>query len=125
MARILIVDDDPDIREGCALVLQAHGHEVSGAASRSEGMEAIHQQNPDLVVLDVMMEQPDDGMAMAQELRKEGFTAPILMLTSISQATGMEYGIDEEMMPVDQFQEKPVAPERLVELVNQLLAQKA
>lgn len=122
MAKILIVDDDPDIREGCALVLGARGHEVAGAASRVEGMRAIEDAPPDLLVLDVMMEQPDDGMAMAQELRRQGFTKPILMLTSISKATGMDYGTDDEMIPVDVFQEKPVAPDRLVALVDQLLA---
>ena len=122
MAKILIVDDDPDIREGCALVLGARGHEVSGAASRAEGMQAIADSPPDLLVLDVMMEQPDDGMAMARDLRRQGFTKPILMLTSISKATGMEYGTDDELVPVELFQEKPVAPERLNALVDQLLA---
>lgn len=122
MAKILIVDDDPDIREGCALVLGARGHEVSGAASRAEGMRAIADSPPDLLVLDVMMEQPDDGMAMARDLRRQGFTKPILMLTSISKSTGMEYGTDDEMVPVDLFQEKPVAPDRLIALVEQLLS---
>ncbi|MFP4502027.1 MAG: response regulator transcription factor [Candidatus Hydrogenedentota bacterium] len=125
MAKILIVDDDPDIREGCTLVLESEGHTVTCAANRAEGMRAIQAEVPDLLILDVMMEQPDDGMAMAQTLRDQGFPAPILMLTSISRATGMTYEADDELMPVDLFVEKPVAPQRLIELVTQLLDKKA
>ncbi|MCP4638959.1 MAG: response regulator transcription factor [bacterium] len=121
MAKILVVDDDPDIREACTLVLEAKGHEVQSAGSREEGMKAIAAGQPDLMILDVMMEQPDDGMAMAQELRRQGFAKPILMLTSISKVTGLSYGEDESVVPVDEFVEKPIAPDALVAKVAELL----
>lgn len=124
MARILIVDDDPDIVEATQLILQAKHHEVAAAGDRESGMKAVKEFNPDLLILDVMMTQPDDGLAMAQELRLQGFKAPILMLTSISRASGMEYGQDDEMVPVDDFQEKPVEPSVLVQKVEQLLKRK-
>ena len=124
MAKILIVDDDPDITEAATLFLEKEGHEVAAANSRSAGMEAIKKVQPDLLILDVMMEQPDDGMAMAQELRNSGETLPILMLTSIARVTGLSYGQDDEVVPVDDFVEKPVAPAVLIERVNQLLASK-
>jgi DNA-binding response OmpR family regulator len=122
MAKILVIDDDPDITEACALFLEREGFEVQSANSRSSGMTAIEGSPPDLVILDVMMEQPDDGMAMAQELRRKGFTKPILMLTSISMVSGLEYGRDNDVVPVDEFQEKPVDPATLVEKVKRLLA---
>ncbi len=62
------------------------------------------------------------GMAMAQELRKADFTKPILMLTSINKMLGIDYGRDDEMVPVDAFQEKPVESAKLVSLVNDLLS---
>ncbi|MCC6490128.1 MAG: response regulator [Candidatus Hydrogenedentes bacterium] len=121
MARILVVDDDPDITEACTLFLEREGFQVTSANSRASGMEAISQEPPDLVILDVMMEQPDDGMAMAQELRRNGFAKPILMLTSISKVSGLEYGRDNDVVPVDEFQEKPVDPATLIGKVKRLL----
>ncbi|MBW7864187.1 MAG: response regulator [Candidatus Hydrogenedentes bacterium] len=124
MARILIVDDDPDVVESVTQLLETNGHETECAFNRHEGMARIGVFKPDLIVLDVMMEQPDDGLAMAQELRRQGFQRPILMLTSISRATGLVYGKDPDMAPVDDFQEKPVEPVKLLERVNNLLRQR-
>ena len=121
MAKILVVDDDPDICEACTVVLRKEGHEVQCANNRQEGMQATSDFSPDLMILDVMMEQPDDGMAMAQDLRREGFTKPILMLTSIGKVTGLKYGQDDELVPVDEFVEKPVTPGDLVSKINALL----
>lgn len=121
MSRILIVDDDPDVVEACRLFLEKEKYQVAVAYNRAEGTKAIAKERPDLLILDVMMEQPDDGIAMAQELRKSGFKQPILMLTSVSKATGMQYGADSEVVPVDEFLEKPVAPQILISAVKQLL----
>ena len=124
MARILIVDDDPDVVEACRLFLEKERHEVAAAYSRSEGMRALAAGQPDLLILDVIMEQPDDGIAMAQELRRMGFGRPILMLTSISRVTGLSYGKDKDLVPVDAFLEKPVDPATLLRKVDELLAGK-
>lgn len=122
MARILIVDDDPDIRFAVSLCLRKEGYEVQAAANRAEGMAAIASWRPDLLVLDVMMEQPDDGIAMAQELRRTGVTFPIVMLTSVGKVTGMEFDKDSDLVPVDAFFEKPVRPEDLLRKLEELLA---
>jgi DNA-binding response OmpR family regulator len=121
MAKILIVDDDPDVVAATTLFLEKEGHEVASAPNRADGMAAIRKAKPDLLVLDVMMEQPDDGIAMAQDLKKEGFDRPILMMTSIGRVTGMDFGKDEDVIPVDDFVEKPVKPAVLVEKVKALL----
>ena len=121
MAKILIVDDDPDVVEAVRLFLSKAGHEVVGSFSRAEGMSRLNDVKPDLLILDVMMEQPDDGIAMAQDLRRSGFKKPIIMLTSVSKALGMSYGRDNEMVPVDEFIEKPVLPTALIDKVNNLL----
>lgn len=123
MARILVVDDDPDITFAISLFLKKEGHDVHTAASRADGMKALETSRPDLMILDVMMEQPDDGLAMAQDLRRAGNKVPIIMLTSVGRATGMSFGQDSEMVPVDAFFEKPVRPEDLLAKVGELLKQ--
>ncbi|MFP4141558.1 MAG: response regulator transcription factor [Planctomycetota bacterium] len=121
MAKILIVDDDPDVVAAAKVFLEKGGHEVASAGSRPEGMSAIQDASPDLLILDVMMDQPDDGMVMAQELRRDGFKKPILMLTSIAKVTGMDFEKDDEILPVDEFQQKPIDPATLLAKVDELL----
>ena len=122
MARILIVDDDPDITFATELFLKGAQHEVRSASNRDDGMKAIEDWNPELIILDVMMEQPDDGIAMAQELRRQGVMTPILMLTSVGRVTGFTFEQDQELVPVDAFFEKPIQPETLLAKVNELLS---
>jgi DNA-binding response OmpR family regulator len=122
MAKILIVDDDPDITFATELFLKRAKHEVRSASDRDSGMKAIDDWMPDLIILDVMMEQPDDGIAMAQELRRQGCETPILMLTSVGRVTGFTYDQDQELVPVDAFCEKPIQPDVLLEKVDELLA---
>ncbi len=122
MARILIVDDDPDVVEALNLLLREQDHETAVAYNRKEGMQQVDAFAPDLIILDVMMEQPDDGLTMAQDLRRNNFTKPILMLTTVSKATGLDIGQDDEMVPVDDFQEKPISPAMLTSKVSELLA---
>jgi len=121
MGKILIVDDDPDIVDASSLILQKEGHTIKAAYSRAEGMAAVESFHPDLMILDVMMEQPDDGFTMAQELRRQGRNFPIIMLTSVASASGLAFGKDSEMVPVDDFQAKPVEPADLVRKVAKLL----
>lgn len=122
MPKILIVDDDPDIVEACQLVLSREGYEVDGAPNRAEGMKKLAAGAPDLMILDVMMEEPDDGLRMAREVRKAGHTFPIIMLTSVNAAMSLNIDKDEEMVPVDEFQPKPVDPQTLIAKVQKLLA---
>ncbi len=123
MAKILVVDGDQDVIAAARVHLEKAGHEVSSAATRQDGMKAIAESEPDLLILDVMLQEPDDGMVMARELRRQGFTRPIFMLSSIGKVTGMTFGRDDELIPVDEFQEKPVDPATLVAKVNELLSQ--
>ena len=121
MAKILIVDDDPDVVDAARLYLEKEGHEVESAANREDGMRLAGEGKADLLVLDIMMTEPDDGIAMAQDLRKAGFDKPILMMSSISKVTGLSYGRDNAVTPVDDFVEKPVKGSVLVEKISALL----
>jgi DNA-binding response OmpR family regulator len=119
--KIVLVDDDPDIRESMKFVLVSAGYDFKSAMDASSGMRLIEAEKPDLVILDVMMEQPDDGFFMAQELRSKGMKFPVIMLTSISSVTGMKYEKDNEMIQVDEFVEKPVAPGELLDKIAALI----
>lgn len=123
MAKILIVDDDTDFVSAVKLVLSSNGYETVVAASRQEGMEKFDSERPDLVLLDVMMDEPDDGFVMAQSLKKKSKETPILMLTSVGQVTGMDFEKDNEMVPVDDFEQKPIMPTQLLKKVKQLLGE--
>lgn len=121
MAKILVVDDDSDIVEATQLFLTREGHQVEAAYNRQDGLKKVASFQPDLLILDVIMEQPDDGFSMAQELRRAGNKVPILMLTSVGSVSGLTFVKDSLMVPVDDFQSKPIEPAKLIEKVNQLL----
>src|ERR1035437_9331045 len=122
MAKIAIIVDDPDILDASSLVLTSKGHEVITANNPDDGYKIVTENNPDLIILDVMMNEPDDGFFLAQKFRKNNITTPIIMYTSISKSIGIEYGINE-MVPVDEYVEKPISPEQLIEKVEKLLHQ--
>ena len=121
MARIVVVDDDPDIVDAVKLFLEGAGHSVTTATNRQDGMDLLKGSAVDLAILDCMMEQADDGIVMAQQLRRGGFKAPIIMLSNIDSVTGQSFGQDDEINPVNLFQPKPVEPAKLLQEVNGLL----
>ena len=121
MSMILVVDDDPDVVAACRLILEREGYTVECAANADDGFRAVEALSPDLLVLDVMMEEPDDGLRLARQLRRGGYDLPILLLTSVNRAMNVSIGKDEEIVPVDEFLEKPADPETLVRIVGMLL----
>lgn len=120
MPLIVIIDDDVDIVEASRLILQSRGFSVLSANNPNAGYQLIKEKNPDLVILDVMMDEPDDGFFLAQKLRREKNNVPILMYTSVSKTIGFEFGASD-MVPVNDFVEKPISPDQLIEKVNLLL----
>jgi len=121
MANILLVDDDPDVTDAGRLVLEREGHSVRVASSVATCLAAVASAPPDLLVLDIMMDEPDDGIVLARRLRGEGYEFPIIALSSIGKVTGREYDKDGEMLPVNEFVSKPVYPAVLIEKVKKLL----
>lgn len=120
MALIAIIDDDIDILDASSLVLKSKGHDVITARNTTDGYKIVNEKKPNLIILDVMMDEPDDGFYLAQKFRKDGIKIPILMYTSVSKTIGMDFG-KSEIVPVDDFVEKPISPEELVEKVEHLL----
>ena len=125
--KILIIDDDIDLVEAMRLTLEKEGFEVIDAQDGKKGLEKIKAEKPDLIILDVMMETQDEGFHIAYKIRKNDDTAdlPIVMLTAIGQETGFSFDKDkdEEFLPVNEFLEKPVNPDTLIEVVKSQLGQ--
>lgn len=124
MALIAVIDDDLDILDASSLVLKTNGFDVVTANNPNDGYRIIKEHTPDLIILDVMMDEPDDGFFLAQKLKRENIKIPIIMYTSVSKALGVDYGASD-MVPVDEFVEKPISPEQLLLKIKNLLQKKA
>jgi len=121
MAKIAIIDDDPDIVEAVGTLLELKGHNVVSSSDIDSGYELISNEKPDIVILDVMMQEPDDGFYLALKLRKNGFSMPIFMLTSVAKATGLDFGAGG-LVPVNEFLEKPIQSNVLIGMINDYLS---
>jgi CheY-like chemotaxis protein len=130
MAKVLIIDDDPDIVEAVRLILESSGHTVEEARDGVSGLSKVKEFNPDMIVLDVMMESDSAGFHVAYQLRNPDPASeyaaysqvPILMLTAIGKQRGMAFSpeTDKEFLPVDDFVEKPIQPADLLDKVARL-----
>ncbi len=130
MARILIIDDDPDIVEAMKVTLESKQYGVATAESGEEGLKKVKLKRPDLIILDIMMETGDKGFDVCRELKKDQNykEIPILMLTAIKERTGFDFkeeARDEAWLPVDDYVEKPLKPDELIAKVETLLKRKA
>lgn len=124
---VLVVDDDPDIVAAIRMVLKANGYQVRSAANSDEAMQALQQDIPDLMIVDVMMRTLDEGFQFSYLVRSDERLAqvPILMLTSVSKETGFSFDpkTDGDWLPVNEFVEKPIDPEDLLDCVRKLTNQ--
>ncbi len=128
-AKILIVDDDPDYVNVLKTILESEQYTVVTASDRTEGMEKIRAEKPDLTILDVMMSTWQDGFEMSRELKKDAEfkNMPVLMLTAVEKRSGIGFKStagDPTWLPVDAFLDKPVEPKVLLEEIKKLLQKK-
>jgi len=129
MAKILIIDDDPDIVEAMKVVLESRQYQVAVAKNGQEGLKKLNSEKPDLIILDVMMETGDKGFDVAREIKKneDSKNIPIIMLTAIKEKVGLDFkkeAGDEVWLPVDDYCDKPLKSEELIRKVESLLKKK-
>ena len=116
-ASIVVVDDEPSIRELLVASLHFSGFEVSTAASGSEAIEVIEKTDPDLIVLDVML--PDiDGFTVTRRIRQEGIDAPVLFLTARDDTQDKVMGLT---VGGDDYVTKPFSLEEVVARIRAIL----
>ncbi|MEE9617656.1 MAG: response regulator [Anaerolineae bacterium] len=131
MPKILVIEDDLDMLAALRMPLEASGYEMIAAATGEEGLQKVEEVEPDLIILDVMMETTTAGFQVSLQLRspdpESEYAAyrhiPILMLTAIHTTTSLRFGPDEAYLPVDDFVDKPIDPDVLLEKVRALIEQ--
>ncbi|MEA3338392.1 MAG: response regulator [Chloroflexota bacterium] len=129
MPKILVIEDDVDMVTAIRMPLEANGYEVLAAATGEEGLQKVKEVEPDLVILDVMMETTTAGFQVSLKLRDPDEDSeyaayrhvPILMLTAIHTTTSLRFGPDEAYLPVDDFVDKPIDPDVLLDKVRVLI----
>ncbi len=127
--KILVVDDDPDILDALSMILESQGYQVVTARDGVEGLANLKADKPDLMILDLLMPKMD-GFAVCKELQDPRWAKyrgiPILILTSVrEEASRRRYELETGLeLDVDDYVEKPVAPDILLERVGRLIKKK-
>jgi len=117
--RILLVDDDAEIIESLRFALEAKGYEVLVARDGNQGLALAEREDPDLVILDMMMPKRS-GFLVLEKLRR---TRPIPMrVIMITANEGSRHKAYAEMLGVDDYIRKPFPMDRLIESVTRLLS---
>ena len=114
---ILLVDDDQELSEGLRIVLEKQGFRVIQAHDGHQGKQAIYNQHPDLVILDMMMPRMG-GYPVLEHFKDKGDAPPIIMVTANE---GSRHKVYAEYLGVVDYIRKPFAMERLLETVNRTL----
>jgi DNA-binding response OmpR family regulator len=124
--KVLLVDDDVGFLNANSLLLKEAGFEVLTAQDGRTGLAAAREHKPDLVVIDVIMNRPDEGFAMARAIRadEELADAILLVVTAAGQHYQMLFEPDEQWLPVDKVLEKPIAGNELVAEISNLLGKR-
>ncbi len=129
--KILMIDDDINLVNVVKMVLEAKSYVFDSAHSAAEGLKKIKQFEPDLIILDVIMEDFVAGFRVVSELRtgepgseyEKYSKIPILMLTSVTSKTNVNFSekAGTALLPVDAFIEKPVKPAKLIATIEELI----
>lgn len=121
MARILVIDDDPDFLESSSIILEAEGHEVQTAFSAEEGIAAVTETPPELVFADMMMGENDAGLQVAKAARAGGYEGPIVLMSGVSHLQAADLETDDGTRLIAACLEKPVSPGELLATTEKLL----
>lgn len=128
---ILMIDDDVNLVSVFRLVCEAQGYAFHSAGSAVEGLAAVEAIGPDLIILDVIMEDFVAGFRVVNELRANPASryarfahVPIIMLTSVTTKTQLDFAerVGTALLPVDAFVEKPVKPAEMLAMIDRVLS---
>lgn len=124
MAKVLVVDDDPDFVKVTTKVLETAGHEVVSAANGAKALKSMRQDMPDVVLLDIMMSYILDGLDVSREMAEDPVLkdVPVIMVTSLTGVKESGMFPTDEYSPVDEWLSKPVEPDVLLARVDSALS---
>ena len=117
--RILLVDDDREIVESMRIALEASGYEILIARDGNQGLVMVERDNPDLVILDMMMPKRSGFLVLEKVRRTRPVPLRVIMITANEGSRHKAYA---EMLGVDDYIRKPFAMDRLLDSVDRLLA---
>ncbi|NUQ60872.1 MAG: response regulator [Pirellulales bacterium] len=117
--RILLVDDDYEIVESMRLALEALGYEILVARDGNQGLAMAEREDPDLVILDMMMPKRSGFLVLEKLRRTRRIPMRVIMITANEGSRHKAYA---EMLGVDDYIRKPFAMDRLLDSVNRLLS---
>jgi two-component system alkaline phosphatase synthesis response regulator PhoP len=123
MAKILVVDDDPDLVKITRTILKSQNHEVTTASNGEKALAAMRKEKPDLVLLDIMMSYVLDGLDVSREMAQdpELKDIPVIMVTSLTGARAQAALPSDEYIPVSDWLHKPIDPDDLLTRIKTAL----
>jgi len=127
--KILVIDDDPDFLAAVTPILKSALYEVVTATNPREAKEKIFSQEPDLVLLDIMMNSLFDGFSLCHAIKtskefKDYKDTPIIFVSAVKEIAGTRFqfkGDEEGMVGPDDYIDKPVKPDDLLARIANLL----
>ncbi len=120
---ILCLDDDPDILSFLQIVLEAEGYRFAGAGSAEEGLRLYKEIAPDLLIVDLMMEEVDAGTGFVKEIQVLGNDKPVFLLSSVGD--GLSMTTDYTSLGLAGVFQKPLSKEHLLTVLESKLSQRA
>jgi DNA-binding response OmpR family regulator len=123
MAKILVVDDDPDFVNLTRRILQSKNYEVLTASDGEKALAAMRKKRPDLVLLDIMMAYILDGLDVSREMAEDAELKeiPVIMVTSLGSARTQISLPSDEYIPVEDWIQKPIDPDQLLARIEAAL----
>lgn len=118
--RVLLVDDDPEIIDAIRYALESKGFQIFIARDGNQGLAMAERENPDLVILDMMMPKRSGFLVLEKLRRTHEVPVRVIMITANEGSRHKAYA---EMLGVDDYIRKPFAMDKLVDSVQRLLAQ--
>ena len=113
---ILFIDDDPDVLDAVRLILEPNGYRMVEARTAEQGLKVYKESNPDLIIVDLMMEEVDAGTSFVKELRVLGNKAPIYMLSSVGD--NLTASTDYAELGLSGVFQKPMEPNVLLTILK-------
>lgn len=120
---VLIVDDDVDFLEQHRIFLESEGFDVVEAESRLQAEKLLIDVKPDLAILDLMMEETDDGFVLAYSIKKQYPDVPVILVTAVTSETSLEFdniGKEGSWIKADAMLPKPIRFEQLKRELDRL-----
>jgi DNA-binding response OmpR family regulator len=117
--RVLLVDDDVEIVEAMRFALQARGYETLVARDGNQGLALAERENPDLIILDMMMPKRSGFLVLEKLRRTHAVPVRVIMITANE---GSRHKVYAEMLGVDDYIRKPFAMDRLLDSVDRLMS---